>query len=84
MDMGLELSQRVAAIAPSVTLAIDAKAKKLRAEGKTVIGLGAGEPDFPTPDYICAAAKDALDQGMTRVTPEPGTMTLREEILKTL
>ena len=55
--MGLELSQRVAAIAPSVTLAIDAKAKKLRAEGKNVIGFGAGEPDFPTPEYICAAAK---------------------------
>ena len=75
--MGLELSQRVAAIAPSVTLAIDAKAKKLRAEGKNVIGFGAGEPDFPTPDYICAAAKDAIDQGMTRYTPVPGTLALR-------
>lgn len=84
VDMGLELSQRVAAIAPSVTLAIDAKAKKLRAEGKNVIGFGAGEPDFPTPEYICAAAKDAIDQGMTRYTPVPGTLALREEICKKL
>ena len=84
VDMGLELSQRVAAIAPSVTLAIDAKAKKLRAEGKNVIGFGAGEPDFPTPEYICAAAKDAIDQGMTRYTPVPVTLALREEICKKL
>lgn len=82
--MALELSRRVEAIAPSVTLAIDAKAKQLCAEGKNVIGFGAGEPDFPTPKYICDAAKDAIDRGMTRYTPVPGTLALRQEICKKL
>ena len=50
------ISPRIAAIAESATLAVDAKAKALKAAGRPVIGFGAGEPDFPTPDYIVAAA----------------------------
>jgi len=80
--MALELSTRIKAIAPSVTLAIDAKAKQLRAEGKNVIGFGAGEPDFPTPEYIRNAGKDAIDRGQTRYTPVAGTLLLREEICR--
>ncbi|MDP9417740.1 MAG: aspartate aminotransferase, partial [Actinomycetota bacterium] len=56
------ISARVAAIAESATLAVDAKAKALKAAGRPVIAFGAGEPDFPTPDYIVAAAADACRQ----------------------
>jgi aspartate aminotransferase len=51
------ISERVSAITESATLAVDAKAKALKAAGRPVIGFGAGEPDFPTPDYIVAAAR---------------------------
>ena len=54
--MGSRVSDRIAAIAPSATLAVDAKAKALKAAGEPVIGFGAGEPDFPTPDHIVEAA----------------------------
>ena len=54
--MSDRVSDRVAAIAPSATLAVTAKAKALKAAGQPVIGFGAGEPDFPTPDYIVEAA----------------------------
>ncbi len=53
------ISRRIAGIAESATLAVDAKAKALKAAGKPVIGFGAGEPDFPTPDYIVEAAVTA-------------------------
>ena len=56
------ISQRIAAISESATLAVDAKAKALKAAGKPVIGFGAGEPDFPTPDYIVEAAIAACRQ----------------------
>jgi aspartate aminotransferase len=76
-----ELSQRVAAIAESATLAITAKAKALRAEGKNVIGYGAGEPDFPTPEWIARAAADAaLDPVNHKYTPASGLPELREAI----
>ena len=61
--MSLSLSDRCLRIAPSVTLAIDSKAKEMKAQGIDVIGFGAGEPDFNTPDYILDAAKYALDEG---------------------
>ena len=67
--MALTISHRCQNIAPSPTLAIDARAKEMKAAGVDVIGFGAGEPDFPTPAYICDAAKEALDKGMTRYTP---------------
>lgn len=78
--MALTLSERCGKISPSVTLAIDAKAKELAAQGEDVIGFGAGEPDFDTPAYIRDAAKYALDHGMTRYTPVGGTLNLRKEI----
>jgi aspartate aminotransferase len=56
------VSQRISAIAESATLAVDAKAKALKAAGRPVIGFGAGEPDFPTPDYIVQAAIEAASQ----------------------
>lgn len=78
--MALTISQKCKNIKPSVTLAIDARAKQLRAMGLDVVGFGAGEPDFDTPKYIKDAAKDALDAGMTKYTPVAGTNELRLEI----
>lgn len=83
-QMALTISKRCQGIAPSMTLAIDARAKALTAQGVDVVGFGAGEPDFDTPQYIRDAAKHALDAGMTRYTPVPGTMQLREEICRKL
>ena len=80
------ISTRIAAIAESATLAVDAKAKALKAAGKPVIGFGAGEPDFPTPDYIVQAAIDAAAKPANhRYTPTPGLPELRDAIVaKTL
>ena len=80
------ISSRIAAIAESATLAVDAKAKALKAAGKPVIGFGAGEPDFPTPSYIVQAAIEAASQPANhRYTPTPGLVELREAIVaKTL
>jgi len=76
------ISSRIAAIAESATLAVDAKAKALKAAGKPVIGFGAGEPDFPTPDYIVAAAIDAASKPANhRYTPTPGLPELRDAIV---
>ena len=75
------LSDRVAGIAESATLAVDAKAKSLKAAGRPVIGFGAGEPDFPTPEYIVeAAAQAAHDPKWHRYTPAAGLPALREAI----
>ncbi len=75
------ISARVAAIAESATLAVDAKAKALKAAGRPVIAFGAGEPDFPTPDYIVAAAADACRQPrFHRYTPAAGLPELREAV----
>ena len=74
------VSKRAANIAESLTLAITAKANKMKAEGINVVGFGAGEPDFNTPDYIIAAAKDALDKGFTKYTASGGIQKLKEAI----
>ena len=76
----LQISRRAAQIAPSATLAIDTRAKALKAEGRDVVGFGAGEPDFDTPEYVRAAAQRAIDEGRTRYTPVPGTLSLRKVI----
>ena len=76
----MEISERAKNISPSLTLAITAKAKAMKAQGLDVVSFGAGEPDFNTPDYIIEAAKYALDKGMTKYTPVPGTMELRRAI----
>ena len=78
--MALTVSHRCQSIAPSPTLAIDARAKEMKAAGVDMIGFGAGEPDFPTPAHIIEAAKEALDKGMTRYTPASGTFELRKAI----
>jgi aspartate/methionine/tyrosine aminotransferase len=79
--MGARISDRIAAIAESATLAVDAKAKALKAAGRPVIGFGAGEPDFATPDYIVAAAvKAASNPKYHHYTPVPGLPELREAI----
>ena len=76
------ISARIAAIAESATLAVDAKAKALKAAGRPVIGFGAGEPDFPTPDYIVKAAIDAASNPANhRYTPTPGLPELRDAIV---
>ncbi|HAM25036.1 MAG TPA: aspartate aminotransferase, partial [Actinobacteria bacterium] len=75
------VSRRIGAIAESATLAVDARAKALKAQGRPVIGFGAGEPDFPTPDYIVQAAIAACsDPAMHRYTPAAGLPALREAI----
>ena len=78
-DRGL-LSDRAKALQPSLTLAIAAKAKQLRADGADVCSLSAGEPDFDTPEFIRAAAIKALDGGQTRYGPAAGEPALREAI----
>ena len=76
------VSARIAAIAESATLAVDSKAKALKAAGRPVIGFGAGEPDFPTPDYIVAAAIEAAGKSANhRYTPTPGLPELRDAIV---
>lgn len=80
--MSLELSKKAAAVKPSSTLAITAKAKELRAQGKDVVGFGAGEPDFNTPDNICEAAITAIKEGFTKYTPASGINELKEAICK--
>lgn len=76
------ISARIAAIAESATLAVDGKAKALKAAGRPVIGFGAGEPDFPTPDYIVeAAAAAAKVVANHRYTPTPGLPELRQAIV---
>lgn len=76
----MELANRVQRIKPSPTLAITAKAGELRAAGRDVIGLGAGEPDFDTPEHIRAAAIEAINGGQTRYTPVDGTPALKQAI----
>lgn len=75
------LADRVNKIQPSPTLAIDAKAKALKAQGVDVIGFGAGEPDFDTPANIKEAGKKAIDAGLTKYTPVGGTDELKDAII---
>ena len=79
--MSIKLSARVQAVRPSATLAVDARAKALRAAGKDVIGLGGGEPDFDTPDHIKEAAIAAIRNGFTKYTPVAGTPALKEAVV---
>jgi aspartate aminotransferase len=74
------LSHRAAALSPSLTLAIDAKAKQMKADGLDVVGFGAGEPDFDTPQFIKDAAAQALAAGFTKYTPSSGIPELRKAI----
>jgi aspartate/methionine/tyrosine aminotransferase len=79
---GARISARIAAVSPSATLAVDAKAKALQAQGENVIGFGAGEPDFPTPEHIVAAAEAACrDPRSHKYTPTAGLPELREALV---
>ncbi len=69
----MEISERAASLSPSLTLAIDSKAKSMMANGQDVCGFGAGEPDFDTPEFIKEAAIAALREGFTKYTPSSGT-----------
>ncbi len=75
------VATRLAAIKPSPTLAVSAKAAQLKSEGRDVIGLGAGEPDFDTPQFIKDAAVEAMKKGLTKYTPAGGTLSLKKAII---
>ena len=79
-----ELSKIALAVEPSTTMAIDAMFKQLKAEGQNVIGFGAGEPDFPTPDYIKEAGIQAIRNNETKYTPAAGTIELRKAVCQRL
>ena len=75
------ISRRIGSIAESATLAVDAKAKALKAQGRDVVGFGAGEPDFPTPPHIVeAAARACSEPRFHKYTPTPGLPELRSAI----
>lgn len=76
----MDFSKKFQAIAPSPTLAIDAKFKQMKADGLNVVGFGAGEPDFDTPNHIKQAAIDAIKAGKTKYTPASGTPALKQAI----
>ena len=78
--MNRRIASRMTTISPSLTLAITAKAKAMKAAGESVVSFGAGEPDFNTPAHIIDAAKAALDAGYTKYTPSSGLMPLRKAI----
>ncbi len=76
----MKISQRAQDVAPSATLAVTSRAKELKAQGVDVVGFGAGEPDFDTPDYIKNAAIESLKDGKTKYTPAVGIIELRKAI----
>lgn len=80
----MNLSEKCRQIEPSITLGIDAMAKRMKAEGIDVVGFGAGEPDFNTPPHIIEAAIKALHEGKTKYTPSSGTPELRKAICQKL
>lgn len=80
----MKISLRAAGVSPSLTLAITAKAKKLKSEGLPVVSFGAGEPDFNTPDFIVEAAKEALDKGFTKYTAASGMPELKAAVCEKL
>jgi aspartate aminotransferase len=73
----MKLADRVSQLKPSATLAVTAKAREIKAQGKDILSLSLGEPDFPTPKHICEAAKKAIDEGFTWYTDVPGIPELR-------
>ena len=78
--MDIQLAERVKRVKPSPTMAVTARAAEMRAAGHDIIGLGAGEPDFDTPDHISAAAIDAIHEGQTRYTAVDGSAALKQAI----
>lgn len=79
--MAIQLSERVKLVKPSPTLAVAAKAKELKAQGRPIVGLGTGEPDFDTPEHIKQAAIEAIKDGATKYTPVDGTPELKQAVI---
>ncbi|MBE9562629.1 MAG: aminotransferase class I/II-fold pyridoxal phosphate-dependent enzyme, partial [Proteobacteria bacterium] len=79
--MTVQIAQRVQSIKPSPTLAVTVRAAEMRAAGHDIIGLGAGEPDFDTPQHIKDAAIEAINKGFTKYTPVDGIVTLKQAII---
>ena len=82
--MEIKLASRVDTLTPSSTLAITAKAKELKSQGLDIIGLGAGEPDFNTPDHIIEAAYRSMNEGHTKYTPAAGLPGLKQAVINKL
>src|SRR5690348_10929510 len=80
LSVNTALSERAARLQPSPTLAVTARAAALKAEGKDIIGLGAGEPDFDTPEHVKEAAIRAIRAGQTKYTAVEGTLSLRKAV----
>ncbi|MEA3546097.1 MAG: pyridoxal phosphate-dependent aminotransferase [Thermodesulfobacteriota bacterium] len=78
----IKLAERMQQIKPSPTLAVNAKAKAMKAAGADILNFSVGEPDFDTPAHVCEAGKAAIDEGFTRYTAVPGIIELREAIVK--
>lgn len=78
----ISLAARMSQIKPSPTLAVNAKAKEMKAAGADILNFSVGEPDFPTPDHVCEAGKQAIDEKFTRYTAVPGILELREAIVQ--
>ena len=78
----MSFSENIARLRPSATIAVSTLARKLRSEGRDIVDLSAGEPDFPTPDWISGAAVEAIHAGQTRYTPAPGTPELRGAVAR--
>ena len=76
------ISNKAKSISPSPTLSLDAKYKQMKKDGIPVVGFGAGEPDFNTPDNIKAAAVKAIEENVTKYTPASGTVELKKAICK--
>jgi len=76
----MRLSNRIQQVKPSATLTINAKANQLKAQGRDVLSLAAGEPDFPPPEHVLQTAKEAIDSGFSRYTPVPGIPELRQAV----
>ncbi len=83
-SFSLTLAERVAQIKPSPTLAVNAKAKALKAAGADILNFSVGEPDFGTPPHVCEAGKAAIDAGFTRYTAVPGILELRQAVVDRL
>ena len=80
MSMNIQLSKKAQQVSPSITLAIDSKAKQMKADGINVISFGVGEPDFATPENIKNAAIEAINKGFTTYTPASGLPQLKQAI----
>ena len=80
--MSIKISKKASTIEPSKTLAISAKAKAMKSQGHDVIGFGAGEPDFDTPDHIKKAGIEAINSGFTKYTPASGILELKKAVCK--